>query len=811
MRRLPPRLLPRLLPGLLLVLAALAGPAAAQVLPAPDPAADPAAEAGADAAPTPSETLLELLRDDAARAALIAELERAAAETGVVTTLEDEPEVLSLGRRLAEVTQGAAETAAESVRGFARALANAPDLLEALRGVRLADLSGALADLLLLIAATIAIFLALRRAAIPTYRRMGTRARTARPLHRIALYLGSGLMDACIVIGAWGIGYVIALTLLGPWGEIGLRQTLYLNAFLVVELLRTALRFVLSPSTGDLRIIALSDAAARTLSRAFGLLVAVIGYGQLLIVPIVNQNASFAAGRGVSLLISVAAILFLAVLALRYRVGVAEWLLRETRPLAPEADPATEPAAAAREGEAGPLASQSIDPELAAAISAGKADPPPPEPATLPPEAPPRRAPAPNGRDGVLAGAARTWHWFALAYLGAVLLMVLVAPGGDALGPIFASIRIAAAVILGVVLSGGLARMIDRGIQLPQGTRARLPMLEPRLNRIVPRALLLLRLAILAAVLLFALQTLGVLGVQDWLDTALGRRILGAAISVFVILLGALALWLALTSWIDYRLNPDFGSVATTREQTLLTLLRNAATIAIVIVTLMFCLSEIGLNIGPLLASAGVLGLAIGFGAQKMVQDIIGGIFIQFENAINVGDVVTVANTTGVVERLTVRSVSLRDIEGVFHIVPFSSVDMVSNFMRDFSFFVCDMGVSYRESIGEVKQAMFDAYDELRADPEHAPVLLGDLEWFGLNSFDASALIMRARIKTIPGKQWGVGRAYNAIVKRIFDERGIEIPFPHQTIHFAESKDGRTQPLRVLPGGDKPTEEPGTA
>ncbi len=796
---------PRAVLRILVLLAGLwwiALPAAAQIAP---PAAPEAAAEAADA-PTPTETLLELLRDDAARAALIAELERTASDAGVAAEPDPEPEVLSIGRRLADVTKDAAETAAQSVQDFARALGNAPRLLEALRGVRLADLSGALAELLLLIAATITIFLALRRAAIPTYRRMGERARTAPVLQRILIYVGSGLMDAGIVIGAWGIGYVVALTLLGTSGEIGLRQTLYLNAFLAVELLRTALRFVLSPSTGDLRIIALSDAAARTLSRAFGLIVAVIGYGQLLVVPIVNQSASFGAGRGVSLLVSVAAILFLAVLVLRYREGVANWLLRETRPLAPE------PGVAARDEGPGPLAEEKIDPELAAAITAGKADPPPPEPPHVVPE-PPRPRPedevATTRRPGMVASIARVWHWFALAYLGAVLLMVLVSPGGDALGPIFASVQVAAAVLLGLVLSGGLARMIDRGIALPQGTRDRLPMLEPRLNRIVPRGLLLLRLLILAAVVFFALNSLGVISVDDWLATPLGRRMIGATISVAVILLGALALWLAMTSWIDYRLNPDFGSVATSRETTLLTLLRNAATIALIVVTLMFCLSEIGLNIGPLLASAGVLGLAIGFGSQKMVQDIIGGIFIQFENAINVGDVVTVAGTTGVVERLTVRSVSLRDIHGVFHIVPFSSVDMVSNFMRDFSFFVSDMGVSYRESVADVKQAMFDAYDELRRDPEHAPVLLGDLEWFGLNSFDASALVMRARIKTIPGKQWGVGRAYNAIVKRIFDERGIEIPFPHQTIHFAESKDGRTQPLRVVGKEDATTGQTG--
>jgi small-conductance mechanosensitive channel len=323
-------------------------------------------------------------------------------------------------------------------------------------------------------------------------------------------------------------------------------------------------------------------------------------------------------------------------------------------------------------------------------------------------------------------------------------------------------------------------------------------MLERRLNAFVPKMLLIFRLLLIAAVIVFALHTVGLIDARAWLDSQFGATFTGRFVGVLLIVLLGFGVWIAMSSWVDWRLNPDYGRPPSAREETLLTLLRNAATIAILAITLMFALSEIGLDIGPLLASAGVLGLAIGFGAQKMVQDIITGIFIQFENAINVGDVVTAGGTTGVVERLTIRSVSLRDLSGVYHIIPFSSVDMVSNFMRGFAFHVCDMGVAYRENIEEVRQAMHDAYDELRADPEHGPALMGDLEWFGLNSFGDSAIVLRARIKTLPGKQWGVGRAYNGLLKRIFDERGIEIPFPHQTLYFGEDKQGKAPPMRVL-------------
>jgi small conductance mechanosensitive channel len=277
----------------------------------------------------------------------------------------------------------------------------------------------------------------------------------------------------------------------------------------------------------------------------------------------------------------------------------------------------------------------------------------------------------------------------------------------------------------------------------------------------------------------------------------MGRDFGTSLFSVLVVVVVAFMLWLALASWVDYRLNPSRAVPATAREATLLTLFRNAVTIALVVITLMISLSELGLDIAPLLASAGVLGLAIGFGSQRLVQDIITGIFIQFENAINVGDVVTVGGTTGSVEKLTIRSVSLRDVNGVFHIIPFSAVDRVSNFMRDFSFHVADIGIAYRESTDEAKALMFKAFDDLKAMPEFSRVIIGPLDWHGVTTLGDSAVTLRARIRTRPGSQWAVGRAYNEAVKRRFDEAGVEIPFPHMTVWFGESKDGRAPPLHM--------------
>jgi small-conductance mechanosensitive channel len=349
-------------------------------------------------------------------------------------------------------------------------------------------------------------------------------------------------------------------------------------------------------------------------------------------------------------------------------------------------------------------------------------------------------------------------------------------------------------------MSRWLAAVIMKGISLPENVNQRLPLLEQRVNGFALKAFRFLRWTIMAVTLFFVLDIIGAIDLRSWLASQIGFSLTSTLASVLGIVVVAVFFWLAVTSWIDYRLNPDFGEVPTARETTLLSLFRNAATVTVIVLTLMFCLSELGLNIGPLLASAGVLGLAIGFGAQKMVQDIITGIFIQLENSIDVGDIITVGGITGGVEKLSVRSVSLRDVNGIFHIIPFSTVDMVSNFSRDFSYYVCDMGVAYREDLEDVKSAMFESYDILLKNHEVAAMVRDQIEWMGVEAFGDSAVVVRVRLKTVPGRQFVVGRAYNEVLKRVFDERGIEIPFPHQTLYLGEAKDGSTQTFKVSLG-----------
>jgi small-conductance mechanosensitive channel len=705
-------------------------------------------------------SLLEVLKDEAARSRLIEELEAAGVMAGGIPTTVAEPvaERVSLGRRIALITQEFGQEAAAKASVLWSSLSSGENVFSGLSGDEFSILLQALPELLLVIVITVAVFLVLRTLAKRFYARLGRHAERAGFFRTVSLFLVSNLVDLLIVFLAWTLGYLAAIVAVGEFGSVGIRQSMFLNAFLLVEIGKVVIRAVLSPAASGLRLVVLSDPAAISINRSLSLVIGVLGYGQLLVVPIVNRSASMAAGSGVSALLSVLVLFYLVYLVIRRRDAVANWLSSPVETFAPP-----------ESGSGGDVI-----------------------------------APKQGWSNGLMAGLASLWHWIVLGYLALMFVVVMTQPADMTLNALIASGQVIAALIVASLVSGWLSAATVRGVALPDDINQKLPLLEPRLNRFVPRAFGTLRLIILAIVMLFVLDVIGMIDMRAWLESRLGLQVTTSIISVAMILSVAFALWLALTSFVDYRLNPEYGAVPTSRETTLLTLLRNAATIALVILTLMFGLSEIGINIGPLLASAGVLGLAIGFGAQSMVKDIITGIFIQFENAINVGDVITVGGTTGTVEKLSVRSVSLRDGHGVFHIIPFSSVNMVSNFMRGFSYSVCEMGIAYRENVDDAKQAMHDAFDRLMEDPEIAESIIAPLEWFGINSFGDNAVVLRTRIKTVPGKQWAIGRAYNGYLKAVFDERNIEIPFPQQTIWLGEAKDGSTQRFHFVDASKAP-------
>ncbi|MGA1796609.1 MAG: mechanosensitive ion channel family protein [bacterium] len=204
------------------------------------------------------------------------------------------------------------------------------------------------------------------------------------------------------------------------------------------------------------------------------------------------------------------------------------------------------------------------------------------------------------------------------------------------------------------------------------------------------------------------------------------------------------------------------------------------------IVAVMMVLNELGFDIKPILAGAGIVGLAVGFGAQNLVRDVISGLFMIIENQVRVGDVAILNGTGGLVEAVNLRTTVLRGLDGAVHIFPNGTVNTISNLTHTFSFYVFDVGVAYKEDTDRVIKVLNQLSDEIMADPVFGPQILEPLEILGLDKFDDSAVIIKARIKTIPIKQWMVGREMNRRIKRRFDEEGIEIPFPHRTVYFGE-------------------------
>ncbi|MEQ8371366.1 MAG: mechanosensitive ion channel, partial [Alphaproteobacteria bacterium] len=230
---------------------------------------------------------------------------------------------------------------------------------------------------------------------------------------------------------------------------------------------------------------------------------------------------------------------------------------------------------------------------------------------------------------------------------------------------------------------------------------------------------------------------------------------------------------------------------------TLLPLIRRIMMVVLVTLAAMVTLSEMGVDIAPLLAGAGVLGLAVGFGSQTLVKDVVTGLFILLEDQISVGDVAELGGHTGVIEAISIRTVRLRDLQGIVHIVPFGEVTTVKNYTREYAYAFMEVGVAYRENTDHVIEVLKEVAEDLRQDPEHGPNILEPLEVMGVDRFDDSAVIIRVRFKAVAMTQWGIRREYNRRMKLRFDRDGIEIPFPHQTLYFGEDRAGRAPPARV--------------
>ncbi|WP_419316808.1 mechanosensitive ion channel family protein [Caulobacter sp. ErkDOM-E] len=339
-------------------------------------------------------------------------------------------------------------------------------------------------------------------------------------------------------------------------------------------------------------------------------------------------------------------------------------------------------------------------------------------------------------------------------------------------------------VSLLAVATGRLARRLARfGAQhLPGPPDAEKTVRSNRLARLAGRTVQVA--ATMIAVLVIAeIWSFNLLG---WTATPLGARILGATVRLAVLLVATVAAFELVGLAIGRATDGFVGHAAEPRRRaqlaTLGPLLAGIAQTAIVIVGVLMALSELGVKIGPLLAGAGVVGVALGFGAQTLVKDFLTGIFLIVEDIVSVGDIVRIGDSGGLVEQMTLRTIRLRDFDGTVHVFPYSEAQVLHNLTKTFSYYVFDLQVSYDSDLDAALAIMRRVGGRLKADPDFADKILEPIEVVGVDSLADSGVVLKARIKTEPLQQWNVGREYNRRIKLAFDEAGVEIPFPHMQV-----------------------------
>jgi small-conductance mechanosensitive channel len=666
-------------------------------------------------------------------------LERLRSEAGTAAPEADLPPDLSIARQLAEYTRAAAEGASATIRSLGAVFA---DLQHGLRGADFDAFRDIAVGVLMVAAGLFGSFLALRILVLWLQAKIARRTVGRRWMGRVTGMLAAALVDLGSVLLAWAIGYVVALVLVGgPTGRMGINQSLLLNAFLLVEISKLLVRTILQPRYDVLRPLPVTEDNAAYWSFWLGRIISLLGYTFLFVTPLLAANLSPAAAAAVQVLVMATAVIIGVIVVLQNKHDVRSWLnsLAEKR-----------------------------------------------------------------GHDGtgqLLIVLGQHWHAMAIVYLITLLVVWFTNPEEALPFMLGATVQSVVAIVIGVIVVSLISRFVSAGLRLPDDVKRRLPLLEMRLHAFVPHVMLVVRWVVIAGVVLAIAQAWTLFDFVGWISTEDGQQAAGSVISAALIILICIVLHIVVASWVEYRLNTSIGKTPTPREKTLLNLFKNAFTIALVVFGLMLALAQIGVNIAPLLAGAGVIGLAIGFGAQRLVQDIITGIFIQFENIMNEGDVVEAAGRTGVVEKLTIRSVTIRDMSGTVHLIPFSSVDQVSNMVRGYSFFVAEFEVSRDSDIAAVKQALRDAF-AMVMESEHKDVILDDLDLHGLTAITPASMSLRARIKTLAGKQWGPGRFYNELVLRLFEERGIQTPTPRVSYVAGRSKSSQSLP----PPGAEPEE-----
>jgi small-conductance mechanosensitive channel len=685
------------------------------------------------ASSTAADDLIKILEDDTARAALIEKLKSTAADP-VAEVEAAAPTDLSIARELAEYTRSVAEGASRTIRNLGGAFESVKTLFTDGAAVNSQQIRDFFINVGLVLVALLVSFWGLRIVVHAITAKIAARVAGQSMWRRGGGLIVATLVDLLGIIAAWGLGYVLALNFgTTGTGAMGINQTLLLNAYLVVEVAKLGFRVVLMPRYPALRLLPIADDTAEYWQFWSARIVSLVGYTFMFVAPVLRGLVSVAAGDAAEVLVMVTSVVIAIVIVLQNKDDVRQSL------------------------EAHARGQENV------------------------------------GFGRMLTVLGRQWHVLVISYLAALLIVWFSNP--DEALPFMVGATIQSVIVVGVatLVATFIGRFVSAGFNLPDDVKIRLPLLESRLRTFAPGVMAVVRWLLVAVALIAIGQAWSLFDFTGWMATDEGLHVVGSMVSALLIVLAAVVIYVVMASWVEYRLNPNVGRAPTSREKTLLNLFKNAFTVVIVVFGAMLALAQIGVNIAPLLAGAGVVGLAIGFGAQKLVQDIITGIFIQFENVMNEGDSVQVAGKSGTVEKLTIRSVTIRDMTGTVHLIPFSAVTDVSNMNRGFSFYVSEVEISTDSDIESAKQAMRDAFDIVMARPEFAEVILDELDLQGLIAITPASVSLRSRIKTLAGKQWGAGRFYSETLMRLFTERGVHTPV--QRIKYVASNGASEPPL----------------
>ncbi len=388
---------------------------------------------------------------------------------------------------------------------------------------------------------------------------------------------------------------------------------------------------------------------------------------------------------------------------------------------------------------------------------------------------------------GLLQRVVPFWHVLAIGYIVIALCVFLIEADG------FSFVARATALTVVVVGLAALAttllrKAVGRVFEVGEDLAKRFPTLEAKANRYLQLVNVVATVAIWCIAALAILQSWG-LSSLEWLESPLGTRVGSSLFSIGVTTAVALAIWEVTNAMLERHIHQVETEVngyrRAARLRTVMPLIQRVVMILLAVLCGMVVLSEIGVNVGPLIAAGGAVGIAVGFGAQAFVKDFINSAQIILEDSIAVGDVVQIGDKSGVVEAITMRRVSLRAPDGTLHIIPFGEIQTISNKTKDFAYAMIELTVGYGEDIDRVIKAMGDVAASLRRDAQHGAHVLSDLEVLGIDSVTEKGVLLKARLKTWPGKQWSVAHLFRRQMMQAFAAAGIDTSFSPKTIALA--------------------------